>query len=169
MNNGFVDFSTGILGYSESFYAGVAIHHLTEPEEGFVSISTLPMRLTAHVGTTIDLTRTHSKGRTLQDPTLSPNLLYMQQLNFHQLNYGCYFSKYPFVGGIWYRQNFDNSDAIIFLAGLQQPTFKFGYSYDLTVSQLTNVTGGAHEISFAWQFKCPPVRKKIKAIICPSF
>jgi len=169
LSKGYVDFSTGIVGYTENFYAGVAVSHLTEPEEGFKTIHTIPMKFTAHAGAVIDLMKRKSRSRTNEDITLSPNILYQQQLHFNQLNYGFYVNWYPFVNGIWYRQNFNNSDAIIFLAGIQQNSFKFGYSYDLTVSKLTNITGGAHEISFALQLGCPPKKKKIRTINCPTF
>ncbi len=166
-----VDFSVGILGYSENIYGGVAVHHLTEPDEGFISISKLPMKITAHVGGVINLKSSarHYHRRKLEDPTLSPNLLYMQQQNFQQMNYGLYLNKYPFVGGMWFRQNFQNPDALILLVGFEQPMFKFGYSYDITVSKLSNASGGAHEFSFTFQFDCKPAKKRIRTINCPSF
>ncbi|MCX6231745.1 MAG: type IX secretion system membrane protein PorP/SprF [Bacteroidetes bacterium] len=165
----YMDFSTGIIGYTETFYAGVAISHLTQPEEGIITIHKLPMKFTAHAGAVIDLRQRKHKSRSFEDLTISPNILYQQQLHFNQLNYGFYVNWSPFVSGIWYRQNFQNSDAIIFLAGIQQNTFKIGYSYDLTVSKLTNITGGAHEISVALMLPCPAKKKKIRTINCPSF
>lgn len=169
---GFPDFSSGIMfSHKENFYGGVAVHHMTQPNDGFYSdvSSKLYMKLTVHAGTIIDLKRRRSGARQIDDPTISPNILYQHQQNFQQLNYGIYVNKYPFVGGLWFRQNFENADAFILLAGFQQPSFKFAYSYDLTVSKLTNITGGAHEFSFTWQFKCPEKREKIKTINCPSF
>ncbi|MCX6271306.1 MAG: type IX secretion system membrane protein PorP/SprF [Bacteroidetes bacterium] len=169
---GFADFSSGLLlSHSESFFAGVAVHHLTQPNEGFYSdiSSKLNMKLTVHAGGIIDLRRRSRGNRSLEDPTLSPNILYQQQQHFQQLNYGVYFNRYPFVGGLWFRQNFNNPDAFILLAGFEQPSFKLGYSYDLTVSKLTNITGGAHEVSFSWLFPCPIKKKKVRAINCPSF
>jgi hypothetical protein len=80
-----------------------------------------------------------------------------------------YFNKLPFIGGIWYRQNIDNHDAVILLVGLEQEKFKFGYSYDLTVSRLTIVSGGAHEVSFTLMFDCRPKKRRLRAISCPSF
>jgi len=100
---------------------------------------------------------------------LSPNILFMKQQDFEQLNYGLYFSRYPVVGGIWYRQSFQNSDAVIALVGLQTGILKVGYSYDVTISKLSNASGGAHEISFSYQFPCPLKRVKVRAINCPSF
>lgn len=166
------DFSSGIMfSHKENFYGGVAVHHMTQPNDGFYSdiSSKLYLKLTVHFGTIIDLRKRRSGARQIDDPTISPNILYQQQQNFQQLNYGIYVNKYPFVGGVWFRQNFENSDAFILLAGFQQPSFKFAYSYDLTVSKLTNITGGAHEFSFTWQFKCPTKKAKVKTINCPSF
>jgi type IX secretion system PorP/SprF family membrane protein len=35
---GFTDFSTGILGYSENLFFGLAMHHLTQPNQGFMRL-----------------------------------------------------------------------------------------------------------------------------------
>lgn len=172
LSRGFADFSAGLLfGNNKNFFFGLAGHHLTQPNDGFYSdvSSKLNMKITAHAGTIINLAPKRSSGSRLDDPMLSPNLLYQRQGEFQQVNYGIYFNRYPFVGGLWFRQNFENADAFIILAGFEQSSYKFGYSYDLTVSKLTNITGGAHEVTFAWQFKCPPKKKKIKAINCPTF
>jgi len=172
LNIGFVDFSAGLLlNHSEYFYLGAAVHHLTQPNEGFYSdiSSKLNMKLTVHAGGIIDLKSRRSGSRQLEDPTLSPSILFQQQQKFQQINYGMYFNRYPFVGGLWFRQNFNNPDAFIMLAGFQQSSFKIGYSYDLTVSKLTNITGGAHEVSFSYLFPCPVKKKKVRTINCPSF
>jgi type IX secretion system PorP/SprF family membrane protein len=169
---GFADFSSGLtFSNADNYYVGVAFHHLTQPNEGFYSdiSSRLNMKLTAHAGFILDLKRKSGKTRNQEDPTISANILYQQQQKFQQLNYGIYFNRFPFVGGMWFRQSFNNPDAIIFLAGLQQESFRVGYSYDLTVSKLTNITGGAHEISVSWIFPCPVKHKKVRAINCPTF
>ncbi|HNW98097.1 MAG TPA: type IX secretion system membrane protein PorP/SprF [Bacteroidales bacterium] len=168
LTKGTVDFSAGILGYSESVYGGVAVNHLTEPNEGFFSVSKLPMRITVHAGGVIDLEH-HRRRRKIEDPTISPNILFMKQLDFEEINYGLYYNKYPLVGGLWFRQGFDNPDAFIALIGLQTSVVKIGYSYDVTVSKLSSASGGAHEVSFALQFDCRPKKKRIRAINCPSF
>jgi hypothetical protein len=78
------------------------------------------------------------------------------------------------VGGLWYRGNlggdkFIGSDSFIALVGIQKGIFKFGYSYDVTVSKLSNSTGGSHELSLGLQFECHPKKKRFRAISCPSF
>jgi hypothetical protein len=52
---------------------------------------------------------------------------------------------------------------------VQTDLVKFGYSYDLTVSELTPATGGAHEVSMTLQFDCRGKRSKFRTISCPAF
>ncbi len=161
---GFPDFAAGLVVYSERVFGGFAAHHITQPREGFISTAKLPMKLTAHAGVSILFDR-----RRKDYGSFSPNILWQKQQNFQQLNYGFYVSRGPFVGGLWFRQNFYNADSFIALIGLAMPTFKFGYSYDVTVSKLSNQTAGSHELSFQLQFECRPKKKKFRAISCPSF
>lgn len=154
-----VDFSAGLLGYSRRYFFGFAVHHITEPDEGFLGQSKLPMKFTGHAGAVIPL------GGRYSESSISPNILYQKQGDFEQLNLGIYFTKGPIVGGAWYR----NRDSFILLLGFQQDLFKFGYSYDVTVSKLTNATAGSHELSFQMQFECKPKKKKFRTVSCPSF
>ncbi|MES2591205.1 MAG: type IX secretion system membrane protein PorP/SprF [Bacteroidota bacterium] len=158
-NKSNVDFSAGILGYSKRCFIGFAVHHLNEPDEGLLDVSRLPMKLTTHAGITLPL---GDKGN---ETSISPNILYQKQQNFQQLNLGLYVNKRSIVGGLWYR----NQDSFIIVIGLQQPLFKIGYSYDVTVSKLTNATAGSHELSFSMQFTCKPKTKKFRTNSCPSF
>lgn len=154
------DFSVGMLGYSEKFYAGFAVHHLTQPDVGFEdSPAKLPRKYTVHAGANIPIKK-HAK-----DGTISPNILVQRQGDFTQVNMGLYVSKGPVVGGLWYR----NQDSFIVLVGLQTDVFKLGYSYDVTVSKLSNSTYGSHEISFAILFPCKEKRIKFRPPRCPSF
>ncbi len=176
LRKSFADFSAGFVGSGEKFFFGFAAHHLTRPNEAFISTSRMPIRFTGHVGTIISIEGSSARRRTIEETTISPNIMYMQQEDFQQLNFGLYLNKYPFVGGLWYRHAgafykaaSNNPDAMIFLIGLQQETFKFGYSYDLTVSRLTNASGGSHEFSITFQFECPQQTKRVRPISCPSF
>ncbi|HNQ12162.1 MAG TPA: type IX secretion system membrane protein PorP/SprF [Bacteroidia bacterium] len=177
----FVDFSAGIVGYSTDFYGGVAVHHLTQPDEAFIveGSSELPMKITLHGGAMLAIGESKYYSRrykqTRDDGTfISPNILYQQQGPFNQINLGMYILHSPLVGGLWYRgsfgtEDFLNSDSFIALVGFQKGYYKFGYSYDVTVSQLSNATGGSHEVSFGMQFECKPKRKRFRTISCPSF
>lgn len=157
-----VDFSAGILAFSDKYFGGVAVHHLTQPNESLTEASPaspLPRKYTIHGGAMLPFGGRHNRW------TLSPNILYQRQGEFQQFNVGLYAVKAPFVGGLWFR----GSDAVIALMGIQYNGFKVGYSYDLTVSQLTNRSGGAHEISLGLQFECKTKTKKYRDLICPSF
>ncbi|MBR6132980.1 MAG: PorP/SprF family type IX secretion system membrane protein [Bacteroidales bacterium] len=68
------------------------------------------------------------------------------------------------------KTNIYNSDAIIFMFGLEYNMFKVAYSYDLTISRLASATtGGSHEVSVQVLLPCPKKRKAIKDLKCPSF
>lgn len=156
----YVDFSAGVLGFSEKYFVGFAAHHLTEPDESVIEgTSPLPRKFTFHAGAVLPV---ESKGEVA---SLSPNVLVQLQDKFLQINFGMYFSKGPIIGGLWYR----NSDSFITLIGFQTGLLKFGYSYDITVSKLTNTTAGSHEFSVGLNFDCKPKKRRFRTISCPSF
>ena len=159
---GGIDISAGILGFSETFFFGFAAHHLNEPNESVISgESKIPLKLTGHAGAMIPL-----GSSTYSDvAVLSPNIMYRQQAGFKQLNMGVYIKKGALVGGVWYR----NKDAFITTLGFQTDVVKFGYSYDVTVSKLSNASAGSHEISFQMNFACKPKKRSFREISCPSF
>jgi type IX secretion system PorP/SprF family membrane protein len=168
---GDIDFAAGFLaGYNERLYLGAAIHHITMPDMAFYvgNSNKMDMRITAHAGALIDI-KQGMQGGDIEDLSFSPNLVYMQQGGFHQLNAGMYVNFFPFVSGLWFRHNFENPDALIVLLGFQQARYKIGYSFDFTVSRISVRSGGAHEVSLAWQFDCPRKEFKYKAIKCPRF
>jgi len=168
---GNLDFSAGVLGgYKESLYFGVAVNHLTRPDIALYdgNENRVPMRWTVHSGILIDFFQ-GMEGEDLRNFSISPNVIYVQQGKFHQLNLGMYVNKFPFVTGLWVRHNFGNPDAVIALIGFQTKTYKIGYSYDYTISQLSNKSGGAHEISFAWLFHRYLNTGRYHALKCPTF
>ena len=161
----FPDFSAGFIGYSENLFFGFAAHHLTTPNQGFISESQLPTKITAHIGGNIPLSR-YSNNVT----TISPNFLYQKQQDFQQFNYGVYVNRGPMVGGLWARHSLKNIDSFILMLGLIQDSFKFGYSYDITVSNLKNSnTLGAHELSFTLFMPCRSRSRSFNTISCPQF
>ena len=85
-------------------------------------------------------------------------------------NYGVYVSRGPIVGGLWARNSLNNFDSFILMLGIVQESFKFGYSYDITVSNLKNSnTLGAHELSFTLYMPCRSTSKSFNTISCPKF
>ena len=161
---GNADFSAGLLGYSDIFIVGFAVHHLTEPNESLiVGTSKLPMKITGHAGAAIPI---GMKGKYGEAATrISPNVLYQQQAEFRQLNLGLYVDRGPITAGVWYRTR----DAFIVLIGFHTEKLKFGYSYDVTTSKLTTATAGSHEISLQLEFKCKRKNRRFRTVPCPQF
>lgn len=159
--NTYPDFSAGIIGFGNRFFGGLAVHHISQPDEAFIKQGTgssiLPRKYTAHAGAIIPIDDQ-------DDFTISPNAIFQLQARFQQLNLGLYFTKGPFVGGLWYR----NKDAIIALVGFKYNIFRFGYSYDVTISKLRGGFG-SHEITGSFQFYCKRKRKVFNTVNCPTF
>ncbi len=165
----FPNFAAGVLGYNEMFYGGVAVHNITQPVQSFYSNADgiVPIRFTVHSGVVIPL-----DNRRFATSTISPNILFMKQQNFTQVNFGFYINKGPIVTGLWYRQTlgeYTNSDALMVLLGFRKDKFKVGYSYDITVSSARAAAPGSHEISASVEW-CLKERVRIfKPIKCPDF
>jgi len=155
-----IDFSAGLVGYSDRFYGGVAVHHLNEPNESLIlGTSRLPMKYTVHAGALIPIEK---KSRD-NDARLSPNILYRRQGEFQQLNLGLYVQKGPLVAGVWFRGLLFGQtyrDAFIATLGIQTDVVRVGYSYDVTISELTPSTGGSHEVSLGINFECRAKKEK---------
>ena len=170
------DFNFGAtLGYKDTFYAGVALHHLTQPAVNFYDdgFDKLNIRYTAHVGGNIYFDPYRDYTATPPKLVISPAAVYIYQNTSQQVNLGMNVTVYPFVFGAWYRNAFKNPDAIVALVGFYLRGFQFGYSYDVTISKFSNATGGAHEISLGYRFAPSQLSKrtidKQKEIPCPRF
>jgi len=151
----FFDMSAGFLVNTKYFYAGLALKHMTAPRESYVGgtqdgSEQLPMAISVHAGSEFRISKRNKIGT---KAFLSPSLLFLKQQKYYQLNAGAYLRYGIILGGIWFRHNFTNSDAVIVMVGIQKGFFKVAYSYDITVSQLGMQTGGAHEISLLFNFE----------------
>ncbi|TNE81723.1 MAG: type IX secretion system membrane protein PorP/SprF [Bacteroidetes bacterium] len=165
------NFAAGFLGYTKNFFIGVAVHNLNEPNQSFFGNSdagtTVPRRFTLHSGLMIPLEKV-KRGRE-PDLAISPNFLLMVQEKFMQVNFGFYVHKGPLVAGLWFRQTAPNSDAMMVLLGFRHNQFKFGYSYDVTVSSARAAAPGSHEISAAIEWCSKKRPKKYRKLSCPDF
>lgn len=168
----FADFNLGlVLGVKEKYFVGIAVDHVAQPALNYYNDSEnhlLYRKYTVHAGGRFNLS-TNNYTSSTNAFVLSPNILYQQQQHARQLNAGFYVEKLPLIAGLWYRYNFNNPDGVIFLVGIKQKRFKFGYSYDLTLSKLKGATGGAHEVSLAILVGCNKKRNRPGAIKCPEF
>jgi len=161
-------FSTGAgtVLFSDKFYIGYAANHLNTPDKSLIfGTSQLPMKHTVHVGAVIPVQA--SIYNTIE---WSPNIIYRKQLDFQQINMGLNVNTTPLVVGVWYRGiAFANryTDSFILSLGVKMTDFNFMYSYDLTISELTPASGGAHEVSLMYKLPCRKRgRDKIRAVPC---
>lgn len=145
------DFSVGAVGQHRRVFWGASVNHLTQPD---VSVfegdhkGKVPVKVTVHAGAR---TRKLHHGLLSREFAVSPNILYQQQGSFKQLNLGIYMIEKSLLFGGWFRDNLDiRPDAIIFLLGMVYEKFQFGYSFDYTLSKLSNYSYGSHEISLTF-------------------
>ena len=170
------NFAAGGVIYSSKFYAGFAAHNITQPNQSFFdqkgsnspnarAKDIIPIRYTAHAGLVIPLIQ----GNPNSESNLWPNILYMKQRQYDQLNIGMYYNKGPFVVGVYYRQTSGNTDCMIALLGIRKDKLRFGYSYDRTLSNASYGAPDSHEISLAFELRKHSPKKTIRAIKCPEF
>lgn len=167
----YVDFSAGAMAFYKNAFGGIAVHHITEPGQSFFTDdgegSNLPRKYTAHAGVIIPLDK-YSRN---PEQTLTPNVMYQQQSQFNQINFGASYNHKKFVVGALFRQAAQTSDAIIFLLGVKLDPIRVGYSYDATLSEARDAVPGSHEISLVIELerKNKPQKTKYRALECPQF
>ncbi|MFT4031344.1 MAG: type IX secretion system membrane protein PorP/SprF [Siphonobacter sp.] len=183
----YLDFSGGLLAYSERFWGGLSVHHMNQPNQSFSSYTErLPMKISIQGGFKIPLMGWefgNGYGKDMdRERSISPAILYKRQGNFDQLDVGAYLTLDPVTIGAWYRgipikqytSGLNNHDALVILVGYRQDNFSIGYSYDATISTLGMATGGAHELSITYTFDQffdpkPNYRKRKRELACPKF
>lgn len=149
-----IDFSAGLLVYTNRIAVGGAAFHIIEPDEGFMGQSKLPMRLVVH-GSGIFGNINPDEMNAFR---IIPSVVFMQQGSFQQLVMSATAHYRGFRLGGGYR----TEDALLFNAGYSFWKCTIAYAYDLTYnSGLQGMTGGSHELHVRFSFfegklKCPP-------------
>jgi type IX secretion system PorP/SprF family membrane protein len=164
------DFAVGFGGFFKNFFGGVAVHHLIEPYSSTSEDpnTRLSRRYTVHVGALIPIYEKRLGTEVLQ---LSPNLVFLQQDIYQQLNYGLEVLYRGVIIGAWFRQDLLFSyGTAIFSAGYSNGQFRIRYSYDAKLSppDLHIPTLGAHELSMVVLFENLKKSTKHRAIKCPK-
>lgn len=160
------------LGRSGALFAGVALHHIVEPDISFyrqgVEGEKLYRKISGHLSANIPLGSTRA--------SLLPRVLYSQQGPHAQVNVGTNFrtaiGKYGssalHLGG-WVRPVRNNDgfglDAVVALVGFEVSNVVFGISYDINPRALGfSQRQGAFEISVAYLGEY-----ENEEILCPKF
>ena len=159
-----LDFSSGILAYSDKFFLGFSTHHLTEPKQSIFSEDyKLERKYTVNIGSHFPIGYKNSNGE--KNWTVSPNLIFKKQGLNEQLNIGIYGENGAYVLGFWYRDN----QTYAVLVGAKMGLIKIGYSYDINLSRLYIASSGSHEVSIQINFQCDNKNRTIQSFSCPSF
>jgi type IX secretion system PorP/SprF family membrane protein len=175
----YFDFGAGLLFYSRTVWLGYSVSHLNRPNRSLINDEAeIPVKTSVHGGVRIPLY--HGVFKRERTASIAPSFVYKQQGNFDQLDLGTYFFYEPVVVGLWYRgipvqQNAKDNvsqDAVVVVLGFQLSNVEVSYSYDLTVSELGPISGGAHEIGLKFQIEAATQSRKKKRerfIPCPTF
>ncbi len=145
------DMNAGFVIFSNKLYGGFAVNNLLMHKESFsgAANSAVPMRFAVNFGATLPI-KHRAQGR--YSVFISPNLLFVNQGKYFQLN-GTLLSGVSFMYfGLAYRHAIKNSDSVIGIIGFRKSKFRLAYSYDYTVSKLINRSGGSHELSFTFNW-----------------
>lgn len=175
----YFDFGAGGLIYSRKIWFGFATAHLNKPNRSLMDENaSIPIKTTLHGGIRIPLY--HGLLKKDRVAAIAPSFVYKHQGRFDQLDVGTYFFYEPVVVGLWYRgipvsQNVKDNisqDAVVVILGFQLQKIELSYSYDLTVSELGPLAGGAHEVALKFKVNIDnpaKTKKKEKFIPCPTF
>ncbi len=161
------DFSTGLLIYSNRFYAGLALNHISQPEVELFENSLLERKYSLMIGyNLIPAERNH---RNSENISVSPNIIIQSQSSYLRFNYGLSAGINSIIGGVWFRHSYQHPNTLIFMLGLKQVNYTIGYSYDYSLSGFSGVGGGAHEIGVLLNFACREPESRYRILNCPTF
>ncbi|GAA3938517.1 hypothetical protein GCM10022406_23370 [Hymenobacter algoricola] len=176
----YLSLGTGFILYNDNFWAGVAAHHVNQPDLGFVTQTKLPMRLNFNGGLKHFFVKATSK-QVYREVSLSPTVSYTRQGASQRAEVGLYGTVTPLTVGLVYRGiplpgSRSPQQVLTALAGLTAGPLRLGYSYDISLTQLSAELGGAHEVSLSVrQFDSLEAawrrlkRRNYPSIPCPAF
>ncbi len=176
---GYVDFASSVLLYNPIQWIGFTWDHMLEPNQSILDgFSPIEAKYTIFAGR-----KFYIKGKTAKynEESINAWAHYRFQGKFDQMDIGAYWLRMPIILGFWYRgipilkaykKGYQNNDAVILHFGYLWKDFKFGYSYDITISRLIANTFGSHEITIVYEFnQNQKVNKKTRKVIipCPKY
>lgn len=173
----YFDTGLGAVFYSKKFWGGFSVSHLNRPEQSFLNTtSRLHQRLSVHTGGEIPIT---VSSRGYVHSSFNPVIHYKRQGDWNQLDVGAYYQSRWLRLGAWYRglpiekkdeSDYRNVDGLIFLIGGKlSEQLHMGYSYDLTLSNLSYRSGGSHEITIVYEWPRHQRKSTGGFVPCPRF
>lgn len=184
-NRYFADVSSGIIGYTDHLWFGFSAHHMNTPNQSFLGeVSRLPTKYTWVGGYKIDIGPSERRKSTIRqehlERSITPTIHYKYQGKSDQMDLGLYANYEHYLLGLWYRgipvikdynNTLRNNESMVVILGYKIYSWIFSYSYDFTVSRLSQArTGGAHELHIVYVHEKYPKRRKVmKRLPCPDF
>lgn len=154
----YTDIGSGLLFFTPKMWFGFALQHMNEPDQSLLEgDSRVPRKFNLHGGY-----RFKVRLSTIQkhQPSIVAAFNYRAQEKYDQLDLGAYVERDPVFAGLWYRglpllkayqPGYNNNDAIAVVIGFKVLDWRFGYSYDITISRLAINSGGAHELTMVYE------------------
>jgi type IX secretion system PorP/SprF family membrane protein len=175
----YTDISGGLLYFTPKVWLGLGLHHLNQPNASLLlKEAIVPMKLSIHGGRRFKM----NTPVIVKNPvSIIAAFNYRMQGKYDQLDIGGYFERDPIFAGLWYRgipllksyeQGYQNNDAIAVVIGTKVNDWRFGYSYDITISRLAANSGGAHEITMVYELADKRKRKRMakrRVVPCAKF
>lgn len=179
----YADVSFGALFFTDQIWAGIAGHHLNEPNQSFINdgLNNLPMSISFIGGYKFYFDRHDGLQHNNVEKSISPTFHYKIQGKSDQFDLGVYGHYNMLMAGVWYRgipfkkfqSNIQNNESMVVMFGVRTNHMIIRYSYDAVVSTLTvaNPRGG-HEIGITLvdPFKFSRHKKHHqRRLPCPNF
>jgi type IX secretion system PorP/SprF family membrane protein len=157
----FFDCGIGTVAYMKNVYAGVAIDHLNQPDESFISNSSggeLPSKLVVNIGAFIPI------GDSSKMISINPDIIYQKQRDYDiTITSVTIRLKYILLGC-----GFRGDDNTMLMCGFENKFLRISYSYDWISIGSRNYD--SHELSLSVRlFKLVPKKRKWTAINMEAF
>lgn len=168
------DFGFGLAYNNDRSWFGLSLDHLISPEMTLMEggSAKMPVRLSVHGGGIV-----WSKGSYRAKEQVKIMGQYKKEAKWDQFDLGAYYHVERIYGGIFYRgipfkqyrKGVPGHDAIAAIFGVKlENGMNIGYSYDFTISAMSNQSGGSHEISMVFTHSTKS-RRRIKIPPCMEF
>jgi len=166
----YLDASSSVVFYNQMMWYGLCVDNLMRPQNSFSRLDARVAMQWSQFGG-INFPMTNSVGKVPEIVTL--NYLIKLTRQFYQMDVGVNWYRAPLLLGFAWRglpaiYKYPSYDALIFTVGFAFNDMAFGYSYDFTVSKLSNAPGGSHEITFSYSFNEGSKTQRKGAIPCPD-
>lgn len=146
----YLTLGVGGLLYTRNAWGGLAAHHLNQPQVGQRQNAKLPFRLSVHGGYKHYFVRSNVKQQ-YREVSLSPTATYTYQGGSERAEIGLYGTTTPLTAALLWRGALPGpgqaQQTLVTLVGLAWNGFRFGYSYDVSLSRFSREVGGAHEVT----------------------